>query len=956
MRSTAPTDHPPTPDILLLLLVATLLGGCLRQLPVQEARPFQTVDAAGRPIERLETGASLHIGATALEPRRLYEFRVAVDVRGAPDLSQAVSFARLTADPSGTIPPFLLWYHSGVVGCSVPPEEIDARRFRFGSFDDAEAALRNARLTVSIHPVPAAPERSTRPLETRAGPPVAMFELPVAARSSPMVYPSDDAGCLHNSQLVDSTHMHVSGRNFDPGEELLISVVPNQRAWYTGDRVMDVTGELGAPAPVRVVADARGRFTVRVWDSGRQRRGAYDIVAQRGIAQRADLDTIAISDIISHAGDTGYILYLRYPVGGPTMDIAGRPIAGSPYFEFADSFADDGDVVWGAVDPTYVPLDHPGGRYAAYYVVEHRDVDGWDPMAGGSQTLVDVSGGIEIMPVKAGCINVTDTPIWYPPLTIGDYDAVVDFGSTTADTPGDYVTDANYDPPLDFLDGADQIGFTVAKDPYELGPLPIGHSEYSQDDFFPTLGTASNVDLRGVVRYPATAAGTDVPVAPGVHPIFVIQHGNHRICESPLGACHDACVVRTENHKGYMRLLDILASHGVIAVSIDAYDLSGSFSCGVQGWIQERGQLILRHLELWSHMHDPSTFPTYPDFFAGRFNGHVDMSRISVSGHSRGGEASVSAYLQNTVFDIGSVSSIAPVDFHAHVLPDVPYFVILPAADGDVSGLSGTRIYDRAGSATTPVDAMTKSGIYVYGANHNFFNTVWASHGDDSPATRDDYILAVDQQRLGEAYLAGFTRAHLLGESVYEDMLRGRLVFPSTGGFKIYPLRHEKSHTRHESGTGSPASSGVTVTSVSGPSVHVTQALQVTWTSTGGELSYPLPPAQRDASSFEVLSFRVTQTNSALNPPTGPQDFTVELRGGGVTRAFFSRRFGTIPKPYNHPYPSLNHTVMTTVRIPLHSFILNRSGLTLEDVDTIRFRFSNPSTGEIYVDDIEFSR
>jgi hypothetical protein len=47
---------------------------------------------------------------------------------------------------------------------------------------------------------------------------------------------------------------------------------------------------------------------------------------------------------------------------------------------------------------------------------------------------------------------------------------------------------------------------------------------------------------------------------------------------------------------------------------------------------------------------------------------------------------------------------------------------------------------------------------------------------------------------------------------------------------------------------------------------------------------------------------------------------------------------------------------MTTVRVPLHSFIVNNSGLTLNNVDTIRFRFNNPATGNIYVDDIEFSR
>ena len=50
------------------------------------------------------------------------------------------------------------------------------------------------------------------------------------------------------------------------------------------------------------------------------------------------------------------------------------------------------------------------------------------------------------------------------------------------------------------------------------------------------------------------------------------------------------------------------------------------------------------------------------------------------------------------------------------------------------------------------------------------------------------------------------------------------------------------------------------------------------------------------------------------------------------------------------------HTVMSTVRVPLHSFIINRSGVTLNDVDTVRFRFTFPTQGEVHVDDVEFSR
>jgi hypothetical protein len=914
-----------------------------------QARGIYAVDAGGRPLRSLESGSTLHVGAQALQPLTLYEFRATFDD------GRAISFARATTDGAGNLEPFVLWYESGVVGCSTRRlDGPDPRRFRFRTFEEAEAALAGHSIVVTTHRVARNAAR-LRVAELRTGEPEWTFKLPLSARRSPTVFPSDSTGCLSNASETGRVDMHVSGRNFTPGEELELSVVPNRRAWYEGDVVSDVTGASAASAPERVRVGADGRFTSRVWPRASQFSGAFDIVARR-VGERLDRPDRRLGrrDIVSFGTETAYLLFLTYPPGGPHMDLAGRPLGMTPYFEFTDGFAETADPVWGAVDPTYVPVGHPGGTYAAYYVVNHKTEAQWL----ANNTLSDVSGGIEIHPVKAGCVNGTDVIIWNTPLSIGKYDVVVEFGSTPANSAATFTGDGTYDSAVDFLDGAIQVGFEVARDPHELGPIPIGADSYSQDDFFPTLGAASNVDLRAVVRYPATVAGVGTPVATGTHPIFVIEHGNHRICTDP-SLTHATCPAaqRVKNHEGYMRLLDILASHGVIAVSIDAYDLTGP----VPQWIAERGTLILKHLELWSHMNNVAQFPTYPDFFTGRFAGKVDLTNISVSGHSRGGEASVSAYMLNaaspTPFAIGSVSSIAPVDGQSYVLPAVPYFVILPASDCDVDQLRGQRIYDRAG--TTISEATTKSAIYVYGANHNFFNTVWAADGDDCGAlVRQDYIVAANQQRIGEAYLAAFHRAAMLGSTVYEDMLRGTLVFPSTAGYKIYGERHETNHTKLLSG-GVPASlvaaGGGTLASVTNPTPHQTTVTQVGWPAAAATVTYTVPAAQVNAGGFEVLSFRVAQTTAATNPANTSQNFQLELVGGGITRAVYVGQFDIIPPRYPHPEGYL-HTVMTTVRVPLHSFIMNNSGLTLNNVDTIRFKFFSPTTGDLYVDDVEFSR
>ena len=957
----------PFPIILATLL---LIPGCSRSprggsSPAPENAPVFAVDAGGRPLSVLESGASLNVGARGLAPNAMYEFRLGLNHRAMNSRDGVASFARVRSDSSGAIPPFVLWYQSGVVGCS-EREGAPKSPFRYRSFEEADRALAGGLLSVSVHRVQPDPTGRRKPTELDVGPAEQRFDLPVAKAKSPMVYPSDASGCLVNARERGNQDMYVSGRGFTPGEVVEVSVVPNQRRWVVGDAVNDITGPGSAGQPERVTVDSSGRFTVDAWQRANQQRGAYDIVTRRLRLDTADIRRVTRYDIATYGMETGYILFLRYPVGGPTMDIAGRPLPHAPYFEFADGFALTGDPVWGAVDPTYVPNNHPGGTYAAYYVVAHRDVAGWDPNMGGSTALTDVTpGGPEIHPVKAGCVNGTDVIIWNTPLTLGDYDVVVDFGSTVANTAQAWTADGNYDAAVDFLDGADQIGFTVAEDPYDLGPIPIGTDSYSQDDFFPTMfngSTSVNIDLRAVVRYPATQAGAGQPVAPGTHPLFLIQHGNHMVCRQN-GFSRATCPDRIRNHEGYMRLLDILASHGIIAVSIDAYDLTGWFDITdpTPQWNQERGTLILKHIELWSHMNNTATFNTYPDFFTGRFAGHVDLSRIGVSGHSRGGEASVAAYMINAQsqnpFSITSVSSIDPVDELniSHVLPDVPYFVILSSHDCDVSDLGGLRIMDRAGSALNPVDATTKGGIDVYGADHNFFNTVWAADGDDCGNNlRPQYIQPADQQRIGEAWLAAFHRIYLNNETVYQDMMRGRLDFPSTAGFQIYPLHHEKNHARMVSGStnGLVPSVNASVASVNNPAPHQTQAVRMNWTAYGADITFSVPMNQRDASSFEVLAFRAAQTTSNVNPASN-QEFQVELSGGGQVKAVYVGQFDAIPRPYQQ---FNGHTVMTSVRIPLHSFIMNHAGVTLNNIDTIRFRFLGTATGEIYVDDIEFSR
>jgi hypothetical protein len=276
---------------------------------------------------------------------------------------------------------------------------------------------------------------------------------------------------------------------------------------------------------------------------------------------------------------------------------------------------------------------------------------------------------------------------------------------------------------------------------------------------------------------------------------------------------------------------------------------------------------------------------------------------------------------------------------------------------------------------------------------------VWAADEDDCGSSeRIDFIPAADQQRIGEAYLAAFARAHLLNEDVYEEMFREDLRFPSTAGYKIYTFHHEKEHKKLDNGGargyGKPEDDVIALSHyfqrLTGMAHYATQTMQLIWRVRPFDVlnarytySFPrranLDPTSVDVSGYEVLSFRAAQTNKQVynvNPITGQefipsnvQEFRVKLISGEQESEVLTGQFNLIPRPYD--VAGDDQTVMTTVRIPLQSFIRNNPSLELDKIEYIEILFSKPhwvdpnlpdtpainsSQGDIYIDDIEFSR
>lgn len=219
------------------------------------------------------------------------------------------------------------------------------------------------------------------------------------------------------------------------------------------------------------------------------------------------------------------------------------------------------------------------------------------------------------------------------------------------------------------------------------------------------------------------------PQGAGPFPLVLIVHGNHSMEDF--------------SDPGYAYLGELFASRGIILASVDENFLNSSISASVDvladrpGLKEEndaRGWMLLQHLAQWR---DWSTEEGHP------FHNKVDMDRVALIGHSRGGEAVAVAASFNALerypddatleFDFGfnlrGVIAIAPVDGqyrprdNGTPIRDVNYFTIHGSMDGDVQSFDGTAQYSRVSFSGDQFHF--RSSLYVTGANHGQFNTTW---------------------------------------------------------------------------------------------------------------------------------------------------------------------------------------------------------------------------------------
>jgi hypothetical protein len=542
---------------------------------------------------------------------------------------------------------------------------------------------------------------------------------------------------------------------------------------------------------------------------------------------------------------------------------------------------------------------------------------------------------------------------------------------------------------------------TIA-DPALPGPLAVTRAVYDFGDrVFQPSDLGGKVELTADVHYPTGLPG-------GPYPLVLFMHGNHYTCYKGDRAaytwpCREGWTP-LPNYAGYDYIASRLAGYGFIVVSVSANGVNVLGNYVNDTGMRQRGELLEKHIDLWK------TWATIGgDPFGTTFIGKVDMSRIGTMGHSRGGEGVVYNNIVDqerpTPYGIDAVLALAPVDFTRQPINNVPFAVMLPYCDGDVSDLQGIHFFDDS-RYLVPGDPTPKDTVTVFGANHNFFNTVWSPSGG-YPGSFDDgdwvpcegKLTAPQERHVGRSYIIGFFRRYLANETSLDPMWTGAAVptdmgpahtlvsylAPDAVGRRLDVDRFTDPGASSTDQLGGAVTAGgmsmfgwcsdiwatpcvpghlgwldvhLSYPSWFDPSAATPPGLQqglLGWPDHNGTVRFDIPADEGDVSGFDAFQFRAaTNPGYWSNQPGDIQDLAVVLNdGSGHSASLNASDVGNDALAYpfgGGRYPS-GHYILNQVRFPLDMF----PGVDLTDIRSVELRFSRTEIGLIDVADLAFT-
>lgn len=527
---------------------------------------------------------------------------------------------------------------------------------------------------------------------------------------------------------------------------------------------------------------------------------------------------------------------------------------------------------------------------------------------------------------------------------------------------------------------------------YDLGDATVVQANFPEDSRFRNMP----VRLNGVIAAPA---------GEGPYPVVVILHGTHPGCPvDEMGVDRWPCDPADEqaNYSGFAYLVSELAARGYVALApnINAENTFG-FGEPVSG--ERLAQLLDLHLNA---LKDAATGGE--NAFGVALSGVADVGRLTLIGHSRGGE--MANYLTRQ-YGLGTAEGAAEHGYGpvaglllvapAHILQgstgaDVPLAVILSACDGDVIGQDGQVFYEAVRFQTDHTWATT---VLLEGANHNGFNTILGGDmiahtgrpGCQSPLTPEeqrqflvdyaaDFLTALfgaqDEATAAKARL-GLDLAQPAPAELFGRAARINSLPASADQLRLFAPGNEIELTTHLQGGATVAEGATLFFCPPGYTVEAELAACrrpnfvnpanpvmaiISWSGLA-EVRFEMPTGQGEMGSYTTLTLRAAlDPLSELNPADTAQSFSVRLTDGhGATASvvvgpdepalqYVSGEF-TADETFT---PGLLDAIVqpTTVRVPLASF----AGIDLNDVAEVALVFDQTTSGTLFIADVAVDR
>ncbi|GJM09373.1 MAG: hypothetical protein DHS20C11_16490 [Lysobacteraceae bacterium] len=379
----------------------------------------------------------------------------------------------------------------------------------------------------------------------------------------------------------------------------------------------------------------------------------------------------------------------------------------------------------------------------------------------------------------------------------------------------------------------------------------------------------------------------------------------------------------------------------------------------------------------------------------------IENTSIVMLGHSRGGGVVHDAARLNTdagsPFDVSAVITLAPHvgESVGLVGADTPsYLTIYGSRDQDMAGSTGYpresfAAYDRSGTeGSTTCNSppcilwqplIDRTMVYIHGADHPGLIGLPTDLYPES-----EFVAPSDQACLTRGYVNGFLRWKLRGQTVYQDLLRG----------KVRPPTWNSITSSQADGLGNPAGSAVRIGFQSSPAQrkvienfedgsislaylsngitgsitqqgqyptaprrirHVTRALRLLWPNSNSYqyIGLNVPSAASIGSTYSHLSVRIGPLFGEPgrdNPINQDLEIWVGLGDASTTRWARLYDYGTILR--TDLSNGGGRSAMNTIQVPLSAF----NGLDQDDIQRVYFAFPPGHTGAVLIDSIEWVR